>query len=109
LGRAALYAFGAGSITLATAACSSDEGTAIPLYGGPPTPYDSGAEDAPYLGVDAAYGGPPLDAGNLRDVGNDAPLMLDAAYGGPPIDAGADAPLMVDAAYGGPPIDGGGD
>jgi hypothetical protein len=107
LSRAAMYAFGAGTITLASA-CSTtnpDEGR-------------DGGTDAQYM-VDAAYGGPPdampvpLYGGPPIDAGHDAPPLVDAAYGGPPIDAQSDAPSdgppMVDAAYGGPPIDSGHD
>lgn len=36
------------------------------------------------------------------DAGKDAPTAFDAAYGGPPIDAGQDAPLVF---YGAPPLD----
>lgn len=69
LGRAAIFAFGA---TVATVGAGCGGGT-------------SGGTDA-YIGMlDAAYGGPPLDAGTDADIG-----MLDAAYGGPPLDAGND-------------------
>jgi hypothetical protein len=111
LTRAALFAFGAGSLGF-TPGCSSTT-TPEPLYGAPPYT-DSGssdaAEDAPVAIVDAAYGGPPIDG--------PAPL-----YGAPPADAGTDtgadaggndaaldSPIGIfDAAYGGPPIDAGTD
>jgi hypothetical protein len=88
---------------LATA-CSTT--SVEPLYGAPPV-VDSGsddaANDAPSI-VDAAYGGPPIDAPATHygappdagfdaggsDAANDAPSIVDAAYGGPPIDAGSD-------------------
>src|SRR4051812_22675018 len=61
LSRAALYAVGASTISLASA-CSS---SVTPAY------------DASAPVVDAAYGGPPHDA---------ADPVVDAAYGGPPQD-----------------------
>lgn len=112
LTRAALFAFGAGSLGL-TPGCSSTT-TPEPLYGAPPYTDAGGsdaAEDAPIGIVDAAYGGPSIDS-------SPGPL-----YGAPPADAGQDtgtdagsndaaldAPIgIVDAAYGGPPIDAGTD
>jgi hypothetical protein len=109
LTRAALFAFGAGSLGFAPGCTSTT--TPEPLYGAPPYT-DSGsndaADDGPIGIVDAAYGGPPIDA--------PAPL-----YGAPPGDAGpdtgadaggndaaTDAPIGM-AAYGGPPIDAGTD
>jgi len=83
LSRAALYAFGAGTLTLATACGGSTS--------------DENPDAAPI--VDAAYGGPP------RDGGGDADAQPGALYGAPPFDASADAQPVVDAAYGGPPID----
>jgi hypothetical protein len=86
---------------LALGACQSDTSDPTPpgldaAYGGPPI------EDATPPGLDAAYGGPPIE-----DAGPTGP---DAAYGGPPIeDAGVVDAAPPDtgpvAAYGGPPID----
>lgn len=93
LGRAAAFAFGA-AVAASTAGC----GTSTTAEG------DAGT-DAYYGSLDAAYGGPPIDAGN------DAVAI--AAYGGPPIDAAvvddaaivdADLPDVWGAAlYGAPP------
>jgi hypothetical protein len=47
----------------------------------------------------------PSDGGS-KDATNDAPVAFDAAYGGPPIDAGLDAPIVF---YGGPFPDAGKD
>lgn len=77
LGRAATFAFGA---ALATGALGCGTST---------TP----GTDANVGMFDAAYGGPPLDAGT--DGG------LVAAYGGPMIDAGSDGG-NVGPAYGAP-------
>jgi hypothetical protein len=115
LSRSALYAFGAGAVTLATA-CSSgssqQEPSPAPMYGSPPL-VDSGSDAAFDGGADtgpvALYGGPPIDAGPGPDTGPGP------AYGGPPTDGGHDASdagepdafPIVDAAYGGPPIDAG--
>jgi len=105
LGRAATFAFGAAIATSAvgcgTATAPQDanvaaadggaDGSPVPLYGAPSI--DAG-HDAYFGGLDAAYGGPPVDAG--VDGG------LSAAYGAPPGDANfpdtGTAPL-----YGAPP------
>ena len=101
LGRAALYALGAGSMSVA-AACSNT--VDVPLYGGPPV--DSGPEDAGADRVATPAYGAPADAAPF-DTGADQQPM--PHYGGPPIDSGTDAPQTIDAAYGGPPIDSGTD
>lgn len=94
LTRAALYAFGAGSITFATACGGST---------------NNEPEDASPPILDAAYGAPPIDSGKDVEQDTSQPPLFDAAYGGPPIDAGSDAEdashPIVDAAYGGPPFD----
>jgi hypothetical protein len=102
LTRAALFAFGTGGMAL-TPACSSSSssGQQPPVvdaaYGGPPI--DASEESAMAL-----YGGPPMDATPGDDAGptdsgpvNDAalqdsgpPPIFDAAYGGPPMDGGTD-------------------
>ncbi len=90
--------------TVAVSACSS---TATTDDAG----MDSGPEvvDAS-MGVDAAYGGPPLedggpgDAATAQDAGQDAGAI--AAYGGPPVDAGPDASATLPA-YGAIPVDSG--
>jgi hypothetical protein len=104
LGRAALFAFGATVATVGAGCNGSGGGT-----------------DA-YIGmVDAAYGGPPLDAGN--DAGGPGPLYgaptdagidsaVDSGGAGPlygaPSDAGAQADTGGGAAlYGAAPADGG--
>jgi len=97
LSRAALFAFGTGTLAIA-AACSStspgepaaDAGNGDAAQGdggntGFPTPLYGGSvhePDADLQGVDA-YGGVPVEEG-----GN---VIVDAAYGGPAVDAGADA------------------
>lgn len=56
--------------------------------------------------VMACSGGTPQDDAGTTDSGTDT---MQAAYGGPPIEAGTDAaPDGPVAAYGGPPIDAGG-
>jgi hypothetical protein len=105
LSRAALFAFGTGTLAMAPG-CST---SVTPLYGAAPIEADGGLQDVPAYGgapgdggpgpiVDAAYGGPPIfidaeadaaDAGG-GDAAEDAPFVLDAAYGGPPIDSGSD-------------------
>jgi hypothetical protein len=98
LGRAALYAFGTGTLaagTLAVAACSST--SAQPLYGAPFVE-DAGQDGS--IQVSPAYGGAtPFDANGIT---------LDAAYGGPaldadePIDANEPDAQGVTPAYGAP-------
>jgi hypothetical protein len=91
LGRAALFALGAGATALA--ACSSSQS----IYGAPPAD-DAGDQDAEQ--GRALYGGPPVDAAS------DAPVLVDAAYGGPPQDAAddaADGEGGAAPAYGAPP------
>jgi hypothetical protein len=113
LSRAALFAFGTGTLALGPACSSSPPATSDggvlsePAYGGVSPIVDSGnpVMDAEYS-LDAAYGGfPPFDSG---------PFMTEDAYGGMPIDAGQeanadageDAPVeIIDAAYGGPPFE----
>ncbi len=98
LGRAALHAVGAGTMTLAAACSSSDT-------------FDT--RDPGVLTADAAYGGPPVDAATDAGDANEEPIpTVDAAYGGPPIDANVDdagddsgdaANDAPAAAYGAPP------
>ncbi len=123
LSRAALRAFGMGTLTLATAACGSSSA------GGNPSDSGSGMKDALDTGSTgdaiadvgseqgcascAAYGGPCFfsDAADCGDGATDSSGNADAdaapmgAYGGPPTDSGADSAPM--GAYGGPPIDAG--
>jgi len=96
---------------------------AIMAFGVLVTGADTGCDAAVMGGMDAAYGGPPFDAGPTpdasvvdaaEDLGGDG-----AAYGGAPADASLDAPLGADARveddaarfgapdalYGGPPSD----
>ena len=97
LGRAAIMAFGA-------IAASAEMGcTVTPAYGGP-------GGDTFIGGLDAAYGGPPLDSAMSAedaaapDSGNDAGGNV-AAYGAPPEDTGAqfDSGGGVGPLYGGAP------
>jgi hypothetical protein len=105
LGRAALYAFGAGTLSIAAVACSSSS-----------TPANAdGGESAKDAGQDvfqgiALYGAPAFDA--EQDAFQSGPLYgapaFDAAYGGPPFDAAlppdANEPDEgVTPAYGAPP------
>jgi hypothetical protein len=115
LSRAALFAFGTGTLALAPGCSSSspdlvqDSGPgSSPAYGG--FPDDSGP----------AYGGFPIDSGP-EDAGTDAAEMgtsADAAETGTPADAaetgtsadagdaGDDGPAEIfDAAYGAPPLE----
>lgn len=96
--RAQLMGYALGAAGLALSGCV----TAAPAYGAPPI--DSGPADASMVdaqmvddggpgGPDAAYGGPPFDAGS-----DSGPVAM---YGGPPpVDAGVDAAPV--AAYGSP-------
>ncbi len=116
LSRAALYAFGAGTLSMASA-CGGTTSPGVEshqmadAYGGPPV--DTGTHEP----MDAADGGPALDSGtdatrpcdfkDCMDSGLDAPPpMIDAAYGGPGFDTGADT--MFNGAYGSPARDSGG-
>jgi hypothetical protein len=78
--RAALYALGTSTLALA-AACSAADVPA-PAYGAP-TPSDASSDAQ----AQPLYGGPRVPV----DAAPDVPLV-DAAYGGPPVDAGSDAP-----------------
>jgi hypothetical protein len=95
MSRAALYAFGVGSLTVATAC-----GGAV-ANGGVDGEKDSGV-DTGFMAVDA-YGGPPDfdtgidrsddtgtgdDTGDESDAGDDSGLIFADAYGGPPDDGG---------------------
>ena len=94
LSRAALYALGASAVALSPGC--------VLAYGGPAVEVgDASIEDASRQGVDAAYGGPPLDASH----DGHAPIV-DAAPDAPLLDSGDDSDTpVVDAAYGGPPLD----
>ena len=104
LTRAALFAFGTGTLSLAPVLAPGCSSSSVPpmvngvdaAYGGPPI--DSG----PSPSADSAYGAPPFD-GPVPVYG--APVDAGVDAGGN--DAAADAPVM--AAYGGPPIDSGHD
>lgn len=98
LGRAAIMAFGA--IAVATEVGCNATPAAPSLDAGP---------DATFIGgLDAAYGGPPLDAAMPTDAatspGNDAGGSV-AAYGAPPEDAGnqSDTGGGIGPLYGGAP------
>jgi hypothetical protein len=104
LGRAALYALGATTVTMATA-CGSSSNTGqgerdsgfltADAYGTPPL-MDSSVADT--MG-NAHYGAPGLDSGLGPDTMGSAP-----AYGAPAIDSGMEGDSMGAApAYGGPP------
>ena len=80
LGRAALYALGASTLTLASA-CSAQA-----MYGGPVAlPEDAAVDSADSGGYAPHYGLPPL-----RDAAPDVTVV--AAYGAPalPLDGGTD-------------------
>jgi hypothetical protein len=87
LSRAALYALGASSLTVA--ACGSTS-TVVPPYGQPPM-IDSGA---PYMDSGIRDG--------AREDGSQPDVMGGAMYGGPPQDSGAAVDAIV-----GPTPDGG--
>lgn len=94
-GRAAIMAFGA-TLASATTGCPDDTmmGGMDAAYGGPPI--DAAiADDVRLGGFDALYGGPPTDAdvGEDAAMSEDAPIADDVRMGG------------FDAAYGGPPLD----
>ena len=85
LTRAALFAFGTGTLALAPGCSSSPSGSPV-VDGG-------GSEDSSSPVVDAAYGGPPIgsDAGGIAPAYGGAPVNTDggqgiAAYGGAPIE-----------------------
>jgi hypothetical protein len=132
LSRAALFAFGTGTATLAsagalTSACSSATSAPAPAYGSAPAYggvfFDSGSVDSGEFTNADAYGGlPVVDSGPLLvDAADDAPaidsgpvdsgqFMVSDAYGMIPSeaghDAGEDAPVEIfDAAYGAPPTE----
>ncbi len=112
LTRAALFAFGTGTLALAPGCSSSSPNTTpdagvvfAPPYGLAPIP-DGGTDDGG-LGVGiAAYGGsgvmPDSDGGASDATVGDATVGDDAAYGGPGIDfdsaVGPDAPATQDGA-----------
>jgi hypothetical protein len=88
LTRAALRAFGTGTLALTAACGSSSGGTNGP---GP----DASSLDAGFDAIQAAYGAPAIDSGTVSDAGTaadgdtipDAPMGI-AAYGAPAIDSG---------------------
>lgn len=110
LGRAALYAFGATSITVA-AACSSASST--PAYGAPvPGDETSDAADEAQLEATAVYGAPAPDGGLPEASDDDATGEPDVTvaplYGATPVEAGVPRDASGDeigmgmALYGGP-------
>ncbi len=116
LSRAALFAFGTGTLALSPACSSSSSGNSPAVAGADDA---SAADDASTamdgshgtVGADAAYGSP----GIVEDVDAaefDGTTTL-AAYGGAILDAETvDGDLGLDAAYGSPSVgsgDGGGD
>jgi hypothetical protein len=127
LTRAALFAFGTGTMAVAPSACSSSSSSGDvmfePPYGLGPIP-DAGEDDAT---VSALYGAPADDGGDhpgISDAADGAPadeggehLSFADAYGAPayepdsgPVDASTtdasdgSAEPVADAAYGGPPV-----
>lgn len=99
LTRAALFAFGTGTLALAPACSSSsapDTSVFIPPYGIPPIPDaagNDGAIDDATVGVDSAYGLPAIDYDATEgDAGDGRATSLgDAADGGPVDEAGSDS------------------
>jgi hypothetical protein len=115
LTRAALFAFGTGTLSLAPS-CSSSSDMVIPPYGLGPIP-DAGDDDATVgadatVGVDSAYGSPGIIADEASDIADGSKNLGDAADGGHSVDAsgnsGDGSPNVGDAADGGPPVDGAG-
>jgi hypothetical protein len=107
LARAALFAFGAGTLAMSTACSSSsppatqsdEAGASQPAYGGSPVydaglPNDAGESDTgtiqPVYGAPADAGVPLEDSGSV-DSGSDSGVHLGedggliASYGGPPV------------------------
>jgi hypothetical protein len=122
LSRAALYAFGVGTLAVATACGGEVQGssgtpieagqeadlTFADAYGAAPfdADYDGNANDDADYGADAAYGGS-VDAYYPEDADNDGQVTSVDAYGLPPFDGGFDGDVSYDAAYGAVPHDAG--
>lgn len=97
LGRAATFAFGA-AVTMSAAGCgqASTPGNDAGNHAG----NDAGTDA--YVGaLDAAYGGPPVDAATV-DAAAEVDSGLVAAYGGPPLDSALPDSGTL-ALYGAPP------
>lgn len=99
LSRAALYAFGVGTLTVATAGACSSSPQSQPFYGA--APFDAGQDGDEQDGTGGrVYGGPLYGGSFVPESGPDSPVdaALDHgsfsadAYGAPPkLDAGLDA------------------
>jgi hypothetical protein len=91
LSRAALYAFGVGSITIATA-CGGDVSVVHPPYGTAPVPdadLPDGFNAQPLYGASFDAAMAPIDAGTPDDGGVEPDVTILPPYGiSPPFDAG---------------------
>jgi hypothetical protein len=90
-GRAALFAFGAAAAGVVAVSGCGDDGTPMPLYGGPP---DSAVSDSatpdggdPDTAVAPAYGAPADTGTDAASDGGDPDTSVAPAYGAP-ADAG---------------------
>jgi hypothetical protein len=99
LSRAALYAFGVGTLSVATAGACSSPPQLQPFYGA--APFDAGYGGAEHDGTGSpAYGGPLYGGSFVSESGPDSPVdaaldhgsfSADADGAPPKLDAGLDA------------------